>query len=126
MSGATLYLADGIYAPATQGNGATIPDGVAVRASNAGAARLVDGVKLTVAGSSAIDGIVLDSAGSFCGAITATTTVGTPTLALSGVLVSAWMRSTSAAASRPRWCPARWPGVPTPPRCRTATRGSSP
>ena len=87
VSGATLYLADGIYAPATQGNGATIPDGVAVRASNAGAARLVDGVKLTVAGSSAIDGIVLDSAGSFCGAITATTTVGPPTLALSGVLI---------------------------------------
>jgi hypothetical protein len=48
-SGATVFLAPGLYTPATQGNGATIPDGVALKSSTAGAATLADGVTLTVA-----------------------------------------------------------------------------
>ena len=61
LSGSTVFLAPGLYAPATQGNGATVPDGVALKSSTAGAATLADGVTLTVAGSSAINGIVLDT-----------------------------------------------------------------
>ena len=96
-SGATVWLAPGLYAPATQGNGATIPDGVALKASTAGAATLADGVTMTVAGSSAINGIVLDTSNFACGAITANGTTGTPTLALTGVLIKCAARSTSPA-----------------------------
>lgn len=86
-SGSTVWLAPGLYAPATQGNGATIPDGVALKSSTAGAATLADGVTLTVAGSSVINGIVLDTSNFACGVITASGTTGTPTLALTGVLI---------------------------------------
>ena len=86
-SGSTVWLAPGVYAPATQGNGATVPDGVALKSSTAGAATLADGVTMTVAASSAINGIVLDTSNFACGVITANGTTGTPTLALTGVLI---------------------------------------
>ncbi|MGZ5758645.1 MAG: beta strand repeat-containing protein [Caldimonas sp.] len=87
-SGATVYLADGVYAPATQGNGVTIGDGVALKATHAGAASIANGLVLTVAGSSAINGIVLDvTNGTSCGSITASGVGGPPTLALTGVLI---------------------------------------
>lgn len=85
--GSAVFLADGIYAPATQGNGASISDGVALKASNAGGAAIVDGVTLTVAGSSAINGIVLDTTNAACGSIVANSGTGTPTLMLTGVLI---------------------------------------
>jgi Right handed beta helix region len=86
--GVTVYLADGNYAPATQGNGVTIADGVALKATHAGAASIVDGLVLTVAGSSTINGIVLDvTNNTLCGSISATGATGSPTLALTGVLI---------------------------------------
>jgi hypothetical protein len=87
-SGATVYLADGVYGPATQGNGVTITDGVALKATHAGAASVANGLVLAVAGSSAINGIVLDvTNNTSCGSITASGVGGPPTLALTGVLI---------------------------------------
>ena len=87
-AGTTVYLADGVYAPATQGNGVTIADGVALKATNAGAASIADGLMLTVAGSSTINGIVLDvTNNTSCGGISATGATASPTLALTGVLI---------------------------------------
>ena len=85
--GSTVYLANGVYAPATQGNAATIPDGVGLKASNPGGASVVDGLVLTVAGSSAINGVAFDTTNINCGRVTASSTTGTPTLALIGVLL---------------------------------------
>jgi hypothetical protein len=90
-SGSTVYLADGVYAPATQGNGATIiPDGVTLRATNAGAATIADNTVLTVAGSAVLNGIVFGYSNPntlTCGGVTANSATGTPTLLFSGVLI---------------------------------------
>jgi Protein of unknown function (DUF1565) len=85
-SGATVYLADGTYASATEGGGVvTIPDGVTLRAVNPGAAAVV--VPLTASGSASLDGTAL-AQGASCGSITATSATGTPTLTLTGVSIT--------------------------------------
>jgi Protein of unknown function (DUF1565) len=84
-SGATVYLADGLYAPATQGGSVSIPDGVTLRAVNPGSASVV--LPLTAAGSASLDGIAL-AEGASCGSITAASTTGAPTLTLTGVSIT--------------------------------------
>lgn len=85
-SGATVFLADGAYGTATQGPGATIPDGVTLKASNAGAAVLTN-IALKAAGSATLSGLVFDAENSVCSSILDNATAGPPTLALSGVLI---------------------------------------
>ena len=90
-SGSNVYLADGIYAPATQGNGSpVIPDGVTLRATNAGAATIADNTVLTVAGSAVLNGVVFGYSNPnipICGGVTASSASGTPTLLFNGVLL---------------------------------------
>ena len=81
-SGSAVYLADGSY---PSSNSATIPDGVALRATHPGAA-LLNFVTLTATGSASLNGLVFDFVGSSCSSITAASSTGTPTLAITGVL----------------------------------------
>jgi len=88
-AGATVHLADGSYGAEALGGSVTIPDGVALRATHAGAASVV-GVALNAAGSTTLDGLVLDAVpvvSNGCGSINATAASGTPTLTLTGVLI---------------------------------------
>ena len=81
-AGSVVYLGDGNY---PSSNSATIPDGVALRAIHLGAATL-NFVSLTAAGSTSVNGLVFDAQGQSCSNLTATTSTGTPTLAITGVL----------------------------------------
>ena len=81
-SASTVYLADGSY---PSSNSATIPDGVALRATHPGAA-ILNFVTLTATGSASLNGLVFDIQGQSCSSISAASTTGTPTLAITGVL----------------------------------------
>ncbi len=82
-AGSAVYLADGNY---PSSNSATIPDGVALRATHPGAATL-NFVSLTAAGSASLNGLVFDVQGPSCSNLTAAASTGTPTLAITGVLL---------------------------------------
>lgn len=91
--GSTVYLANGSYNASTQPN-ATLPDGVTLRATNAGAATLA-GMALTASGSATLNGLVFGVGPALsCTSLTATSAVGTPTLALTGVLMQCESNST--------------------------------
>ncbi len=80
-SGSAVYLADGSY---PSSNNAIIPDGVALRATHPGAA-VLNFVTLTASGSATLNGLVFDIQGQSCSSISAASTTGTPTLAITGV-----------------------------------------
>ena len=84
-AGTVCTLADGTYAPATEGYNAVIPDGVTLRARNPGGA-VLNSLILSAAGSFALEGLVFDrTAPNGCTRITAKASTGAPTLTVSGV-----------------------------------------
>jgi len=92
-AGSTVYLANGSYNATTQPN-ATIPDGVTLRATNAGAVTLA-GMALTASGSATLNGLVFGVGPALsCTSLTANSAAGTPTLALTGLLMQCESNST--------------------------------
>lgn len=88
-SGATVYLADGIFSYNVQLD-VTIPDGVTLRAIHPGAA-IIQGRNVNATGSATINGVVLGMKPSpyiACASLSASASTGTPTLTLVGVQLS--------------------------------------
>ncbi len=88
-SGATVYLADGIFSYGVQPD-VTIPDHVTLRAIHPGAA-VIQGRNVNAAGSATINGVVLGmkpNPYAACASLSASASTGTPTLTLVGVQLS--------------------------------------
>ncbi len=88
-SGATVYLADGVFSYGVQPD-VTIPDHVTLQAIHPGAA-VIQGRNVIVTGSATINGVVLGmkpSPFSTCASLSASASTGTPTLTLVGVQLS--------------------------------------
>ncbi len=88
-SGATVYLADGIFSYGVQPD-ITIPDGVTLRAIHPGAA-VIQGRNVNAVGSATINGVVLGMKPSpyiACASLSASASMGSPMLTLVGVQLS--------------------------------------